>query len=301
MRTCTRTDNRRSTGILPVSSRAILALRFPHENHGQDARGTHGQDAHATVFRHVRRHGRLILALCGCLIAPGWAAPGWANEPAVDTETVHQNVRELLRASIAAPRETPATEELDRTAAEIQAMTPLPRPDANALSAAQADTQPATLPADIAVETATTQPVAAAPPALDANTIERLKLAPLSGPAGTIALADGLFAQNQLDGACALYTQALAQDKSGGDKDWVLFQIGNCLRSKDAAAARTFYKRVAAECPASPWAGVAASQTQFLDWQQQPTTRPAASKTAPTRPAGAALSAATPPVESHGR
>jgi hypothetical protein len=45
----------RSTGILPVSRRGILPL-FWAENHGQDARGTHGQDGQATKLRLSAGH-----------------------------------------------------------------------------------------------------------------------------------------------------------------------------------------------------------------------------------------------------
>jgi hypothetical protein len=63
----------RSMGILPMSRRAILALPRTGFLHGQDARDTHGRDAHATG-RAVSKRYRFVLALSLLLAGAGFGA-----------------------------------------------------------------------------------------------------------------------------------------------------------------------------------------------------------------------------------
>jgi hypothetical protein len=234
----------------------------------------------------------LLLGLCGAAFCAGEPAVG------VDAQTVHRNALELWRSSISPPTASSAPADLDQTASEVQAMTAVPKrpkPPATApAKGANLAKEPADEPAD---DEGMTQSAPAAEAPLDSNTLERLKLAPPTGPVGKVALADSLFAHDQLESACFLYREALGQDPAGRDKDWILFQIGNCLRAKDAASARSFYQRVSAECPGSPWGAIAAVQCEVLDRQQAPATRPAAAaKTATPARAVAARVAAAPPA-----
>jgi hypothetical protein len=226
------------------------------------------------IGRHVKITGpkAFFTVTLASLVLLGGAAVH-AGDPPADTAAVRRNAQELWRSSIAPPPSAPASADLDKTASELQALAESPQ---HPRPAGPAKPAPAPAPEVFQMPSAQTQP--AAPAALDANTIQRLKLAPPTGRAGIVALADSLFAHDQLEGAAALYQEALVQDKAGRDKDWLLFQIGNCLRDKDAPAARGFYQRVSAECPGSAWAMIAATQRKYLDRQQEPTTRPAAAK-----------------------
>lgn len=228
----------------------------------------------------------LLLALAGGagLCAEPTTAPAAFN--------VRRSAQELWRAGITPPPSAPASKELESLAAEVQALTPVPKPPAAAKPAPVPAATTSTAPAE--GHSADTQPAPAVPPPLDPNTVRRLRFAPLEGPAGKLALADALFQQDQPEAALALYSDVLAQDKEGVSKDWCLFQMANCLRASDANAARATYKRLASECPASPWADLAAVQSQLLDWQEQEAARSrqtqqasAAGTPATTQPAGA--------------
>jgi hypothetical protein len=269
-----------------------------------------------------RSRGTRALALLGLLLAL-FGATLHADEPKKsDAQTVHRNTQELWRSSIAAPPDTSTEPSLSEAADAVQAIVTAPQrakppaqpPRGLSASAPATTAGPAIVgPNAVAVAVAAqTQP--AGPPPLEPNTLARLKLAPAAGPIGKVALADALFSQDQLDAAAELYKDALAQDKEGHDKDWILFQLGNSLREKDAAAARTFYKRVSAECPGSAWATLAATECQYLDHQQEPTTKPAstaargtgARSTPPAAGSSAALGAsravaAAPKMEANAR
>src|SRR3990172_7467946 len=67
----------RSMGILPMSRRAILALSCAGCWHGQDARDTHGRDAHATGQTASQTYSFLIVLIL--LFAPG---PASSPQPA---------------------------------------------------------------------------------------------------------------------------------------------------------------------------------------------------------------------------
>jgi hypothetical protein len=232
------------------------------------------------IVVEARRDGNAgFMVVLVCLATLCGGALHAAGPAGVDAQTVHRNAQELWRSNIGAPQATTASSELDQMATQVQAISDAAQRPKTADPSAQGQPAPgATWAGESNAPAATAQTQPAGPPPLDANTIERLKLAPPSGPVGKIVLADSLFAQDQFEGAAALYKEALAQDKSGRDRDWALFQIGNCLRTKDPSAARGFYLRVSAECPGSSWAMIAATECQYLDRQQEPTTRPAAAR-----------------------
>ena len=49
---------------------------------------------------------------------------------------------------------------------------------------------------------------------------------------------------------------------------WLLFQVGNCQRHSDPAAARKAYQQLAREFPDCPWTPVAKMFDRLLRWHE---------------------------------
>ena len=84
-------------------------------------------------------------------------------------------------------------------------------------------------------------------------------------------LAEILFNSNHLKEAAKCYQQALDSITVGQtgrftDKEWILFQIGNCLRNTDPPAAMQMYRRLITEYPDSPWVNLAKAKSKLIDW-----------------------------------
>jgi len=84
-------------------------------------------------------------------------------------------------------------------------------------------------------------------------------------------LAEILFHSGHQKKAVTFYQQALNRKdpndvKSARDKAWILFQMGNCLRSDDLQAAGKFYEKIIAEYPNSPWTELAKTRKKLIDW-----------------------------------
>ena len=84
-------------------------------------------------------------------------------------------------------------------------------------------------------------------------------------------LAEILFNSNCLEEAAKCYKQALnrmttTETNRFTDKEWILFQIGNCLRNTDPPAAMQMYRRLINEYPDSPWADLAKAKSKLIDW-----------------------------------
>jgi hypothetical protein len=86
-------------------------------------------------------------------------------------------------------------------------------------------------------------------------------------------LAEIMFRCGHLREASILYRQSLAgrttETQTPGQRAWVLFQIGNCLRDDDRSAARKMYRQLIAEYPDSPWTDLARAQEELLGWYQK--------------------------------
>jgi tetratricopeptide (TPR) repeat protein len=96
-----------------------------------------------------------------------------------------------------------------------------------------------------------------------------------------LELAEFLFYSGHLKEASVFYQQALdrsspdkVEDKaeSTQDKDWILFQIGNCLRNDEPLTAVKTYRKLISEYPNSPWTNLAKAREKLVDWYQK--TRP---------------------------
>jgi hypothetical protein len=83
-------------------------------------------------------------------------------------------------------------------------------------------------------------------------------------------LAELLYIKGYLKEAAVFYQETLNRQKFvPGQKAWVLYQIGNCLRQTDPASALTAYKQLIAEFSDCPWAEPAKAQEKMLDWLQK--------------------------------
>ena len=84
-------------------------------------------------------------------------------------------------------------------------------------------------------------------------------------------LGETLFLSGNLKEAAIFYGEALKRkspDDVGPDqdRDWILFQIGNCLRNDDPPTAIKTYGQVIIEYPNSPWKELAEARRKLLDW-----------------------------------
>lgn len=85
------------------------------------------------------------------------------------------------------------------------------------------------------------------------------------------ALAELLFRANHLKEAAVCYREAFQRlrqrpDDEARDGDWMLFQIGNCLRKDDPSEALVAYQQLTTEYPDSPWAPMARIKSRWIDW-----------------------------------
>ena len=83
-----------------------------------------------------------------------------------------------------------------------------------------------------------------------------------------MGLADTLFRGGHLDEAYRFYEKSVTKGTPAETKAWVLFQMANCRRTKDPAAAQALYHRVQTEHAASMWASTAAVEERLLQWLQ---------------------------------
>ncbi len=86
-----------------------------------------------------------------------------------------------------------------------------------------------------------------------------------------VELAEILYLGGRLKEAGIVYREALNRiDSEGadafGEKAWILFQLGNCLRDEDPAEARKFYREMISQCPECPWVDLAKAEDELLGW-----------------------------------
>ena len=87
--------------------------------------------------------------------------------------------------------------------------------------------------------------------------------------ADPVALADSLFRSGHPDHAYTLYERLLADKTTAKPaKAWSLFQMANCKRPSDAAAATTLYGRILNEHADSSWASPSKAYKRLLEWRQ---------------------------------
>jgi Tfp pilus assembly protein PilF len=89
-----------------------------------------------------------------------------------------------------------------------------------------------------------------------------------------LEMAELLFACDKRKEAAVFYKHVLGvidpnTSQGAEDRAWVLFQIGNCLRSDDQAAARDYYMKLIAEYPKCPWIEIAKTWGRLISWYQK--------------------------------
>jgi tetratricopeptide (TPR) repeat protein len=95
-------------------------------------------------------------------------------------------------------------------------------------------------------------------------------------------LAEVLFHSGRLKEAAICYQQALlradpnqpagawaGQPDPNPQIDWILFQIGNCLRNDDLPKAMEVYSRLCNDHAGSMWADLAKARSMLLSWYRQ--------------------------------
>jgi len=92
--------------------------------------------------------------------------------------------------------------------------------------------------------------------------------------ANPLELAEVLFKSGRPGPAGLCYKHALvsidANDTNmAGDRAWILFQIGNCLKNDDPNTARQSFAELIRTQPNSPWAEIAKSEHGMVEWYQQ--------------------------------
>ncbi len=86
-----------------------------------------------------------------------------------------------------------------------------------------------------------------------------------------LEMAELLFLSGHPVEAVAFYEKALtlttrADVTTSGDRAWILFQLGNCLREIDMTKARDAYLKLIAEYPDSPWTELAKAHGRLISW-----------------------------------
>jgi len=87
-------------------------------------------------------------------------------------------------------------------------------------------------------------------------------------------LGETLFLSGNLKEAVVFYSEALNRTEPNdvdpsGNRAWMLFQSGNCLRNSDRPAAAKMYALLVTQYPDSEWAQMAQAQVQLIGWYLQ--------------------------------
>jgi hypothetical protein len=230
------------------------------------------------------------LRIVACGVAPVlWAASAQAAD---STALIRKARKDVVEASIRAPQDPKAASPALRRAVEnvegIRLESKVDPPP----SMPDLPPMPVIEPMPVQPLKPASEKAAGGRPAISEAVIARLKAQPAEKVADPLGLADALYLGGRLAEACTFYERVLAGSAGSAATDakaWAVYQMANCRRSSDPAAAAALYKRVTTEFPKSPWAGVSAAQQRLLEWYQTvgPTTAADAKKPA-AGPASAA-------------
>jgi len=165
-------------------------------------------------------------------------------------------------------------DELEKLMERVRAAQLRPRPKDMARTAGM---EPPVAPE---IKVAPTVPPAAretppSPPA-DVNTVPRAPFAVLDGVdpnavTHPLRMAEILRAGGHLSQAAPFYQQALARldpqdQKTAGQRQWILLQLGRCWREDQPTLARQMFSQLIMEYPDSPWLDLAKAWQGLADW-----------------------------------
>ena len=97
--------------------------------------------------------------------------------------------------------------------------------------------------------------------------LQRLRGTPASKLARPGAVGDGLFRSGQHEAALVFYELAMRHSTDPEARAWLLFQIGNCQRRTDPAAASKAYQQLIRDFPDSPWSPVGGMLNRVVQWR----------------------------------
>lgn len=208
-------------------------------------------------------------AVCLSLPILAWGAALLSAESSgADTsdiiEQVRHNMRRLRRANIQAPGQVEASEGLDEILRKVRAV------DLTARRRVSPQPTAATQPTTARARRAETQEPTkeTVRQLINAEVLARLRKMAPDSVAEPVALADALFLSEHFDTASVFYNLALQRQHTPEYKARLLFQLANCRRRSDPAAARKMYGQLFNEYPNSVWGRLAQTQGDLLKWYE---------------------------------
>ncbi|UCF16469.1 MAG: hypothetical protein JSW59_03230 [Phycisphaerales bacterium] len=232
---------------------------------------------------------RLVTSLVGVASAGSASgiAPGSVRSiPAIGIDPNSPLQRQLWRAEIGAAQNRPdetSKNELSRMIERIRSVTFEPKNkvvEPVVLPVKVPPTEPIEPPADATADTkgAEKQEQAAQKPKLPYEPISEKTLQMLRDLSkhpekvdDPFELGETLFLSRNLAEAAVFYTEALNRTEPNdvdpvGNRAWMLFQAGNCLRNSDMPTAAKMYTLLLTEYPNSTWSQMAQAQVKLIDW-----------------------------------
>ncbi len=203
------------------------------------------------------------------------------NSFANSTEASAQQLESELRKSRISPLDSSSaddkSEDLKRLISQINSVRFQSQETAEAIASDTSEPEPGIAPDEPApLSDATPTQSETSTKSMSDETLQMVRQAVIepNRVAEPLQLAEVLFQSGQPRAAGLCYKQALvsipADDPNmAGERAWILFQIGNCLKHDDPNTARESYAELLRVHPDSPWAQIAKARHSVIDWYQK--------------------------------
>jgi tetratricopeptide (TPR) repeat protein len=194
-----------------------------------------------------------------------------------EEDDFHDLRKKLMFGQMEPVDEMTPEEQADGLADLIQQLRALETPKKITPEETPAETESATLPqTPVPAEgtvTVTTQPSVqqqAAQPVQDAKNALLDRIENAENVREPLRLADVLYRQRYFQAALKYYQQALEtfSAEDAANRQWVMFQMGNCARQIDEVKAIEIYSKLIAAYPNSKWTHIAMTRRSILQWSQ---------------------------------